>query len=77
MASKDELLHSITLSMKPDKSFFLKVYGYEISYPGFAETALSWLEIFGCSRARGYYSSVVAEYEKEHDNELKEAVKWY
>lgn len=77
MASTKELLGTIKPSMKLDKAFFMKVYGYEISFPGFAEMALSRLEILGCSRARAYYMCAVAEYEYHRDKELKEVAKWY
>ena len=60
---KEEFLHSFNTGMKLYKSTFLKIYGYELSYPGFAEQALSWLEVLGCSKARAYYSDIVAEYE--------------
>lgn len=74
---KDELLHSFSASMKLYKSTFLKIYGYELTYPGYAEKALSWLEMLGCSKARAYYSGVVAEYEYQHEKELKEVAHWY
>lgn len=74
---KDELLHSFGTGMKLYKSTFLKIYGYELTYPGYAEKALSWLEMLGCSKARIYYSGVVAEYEHQHEKEMKSAAHWY
>ena len=74
---KDDLLHSFSTGMKLYKSTFLKIYGYELSYPGFAEKALSWLEMLGCSKARAYYSGVVAEYEHQHEKEMKSVAAWY
>ena len=74
---KDELLHSFSAGMKLYKSTFLKIYGYELTYPGYAEKALSWLETLGCSKARAYYSGVVAEYEHQHEREMKGAAAWY
>lgn len=74
---KDELLHSFSTGMKLYKSTFLKIYGYELSYPGYAEKALSWLEMLGCSKARIYYSGVVAEYEHQHEKEMRGAAAWY
>ena len=71
MTSTKELLGSIGPSMTLDKAFFMKVYGYEISFPGFTETALSRLEAAGCSRAREYYSRFISEYERQRDEELK------
>ncbi len=77
MPSKEELLQSIQPGMKLDKAFFLKVYGYEISFPGFREMAIKALEDAGCSRAKEYYDSVVGEYEKGCQEQMKEAGKWY
>ena len=77
MASREELLESIQPGMKIDKAFFLKVYGYEISFPGFRETATKALENAGCSKAREYYDSVVGEYEKGYQEKMKEVGKWY
>ena len=74
---KDELLHSFGTGMKLYKSTFLKIYGYELTYPGYAEKALSWLEMLGCSKARTYYSGVVAEYEHQHEKEMRGAAAWY
>ncbi|WP_455055477.1 hypothetical protein [Merdimonas faecis] len=75
--NKEEFLHSFSTGMKLYKSTFLKIYGYELSYPGFAEKALSWLEMLGCSKAGAYYSGVVVEYEHQHEKELKSAAHWY
>lgn len=77
MASREELLQSIQPGMKLDKAFFLKIYGYEISFPGFRDTAIKALEDAGCSRALEYYSSIVSEYEKERREQMKEAGAWY
>lgn len=44
---KKEFLHSFSTGMKLYKSTFLKIYGYELSYPGFADKALDWLEVLG------------------------------
>ena len=77
MASRQELLSSISPQMRLDKSFFMKVYGYELTWPGFAEEALARLEILGCSRAREYYACIVVEYEHNHEKELKRAAEWY
>ena len=47
MASREELLESIRPDMKLTKNFFMKIYGYEISFPGFAEIPLTELEKSG------------------------------
>ena len=76
MPSREELLQSIHPDMKLDKAFFLKIYGYEITWPGFAETALRALEDAGCSKARSYYTSIVDAYERKRDEEPKPVAKW-
>ena len=77
MASREELLQSIRPGMKLDKAFFMKVYGYEISFPGFSDEAIKALSDAGCSRAREYYNKAVSEYEQKHDEEMKEVAAWY
>ena len=77
MASREEVLQSIGPDMRLDKWFFLRIDGYEITWPGFAEVALQRLEIMGCSKARNYYSCIVAEYEHNREEELKEVASWY
>nr|WP_296469741.1 hypothetical protein [uncultured Acetatifactor sp.] len=77
MASREELLQSIHPGMVINKAFFLKVYGYEVTWPRFRETAIKALEDAGCSKARKYYDSVVGEYEKGHQKQMKEVGKWY
>lgn len=77
MPSREELLQSIHPDMKLDKAFFLKIYGYEITWPGFMEIAIKALEDAGCSKAQGYYHAIVTEHEKKYHESLKEAAAWY
>lgn len=77
MPNKEELLNSIRPDMKLTKDFFKKVYGYEISFPGFADQAISALEAVGCSHARQYYDTWVNEYQTARDAELKEVAHRY
>ncbi|MBS5064558.1 MAG: hypothetical protein KHZ58_12330 [Hungatella hathewayi] len=84
MQSRDELLQSIRPGMRLDKAFFLRVYGYEISYPGFAEQAMDKLEglyIIYAQRdtrhPRELYREVVRESETRRDSGMKEAAEWY
>lgn len=77
MASRKELLDSIQTDMKLTKSFFMKIYGYELTWPGFAEVALSKLEKAGCSQARNYYTCIVIEYDHNHEKEMKGVAEWY
>ena len=72
MPSKEELLQSIHPDMKLDKAFFLKIYGYEITWPGFAEIAVKTLEHDGCSKARQYYEQIVGDYQKKRDEKIRE-----
>lgn len=77
MASRRELLDSLKPGMHLDKNFFLKVYGYEITRPGFADDVIKRLEILGCSKARDYYTCIVSEYNHKHDQEMKRVSEWY
>lgn len=75
--TRENLLRSIRPDMKLDRAFFLKVYGYELTSPGFAETALQRFEILGCSVAREYYQKTVSDYEESLQPGLKEAASHY
>lgn len=77
MPSREELLNSIRPGMRLDKAFFLQIYGYEISYPGFKETAINALIEAGCSKAGAYYDQIIGEYQGKCDAELKEVARWY
>jgi len=77
LPDRTSLLESIRPDMKLYKSTFMKIYGYELSYEGFAEEALTKLESVGCSKAREYYAGFVAEYENEHVKEMVKVAEWY
>lgn len=70
-------LHSFSCDMKLYKSTSMKILGLDITTPGFAEEALTRLEILGCSRAREYYEAVKAEWQQEHDAQMKSVAHWY
>lgn len=70
-ASKGQLLKSIGPGMNLTKGFFRKIYGYEISYPGFKETALCTLEEAGCMKARAYYDEIIGEYQRQQDEAIE------
>lgn len=74
---KRDLLDSFKVGMKLYRSTFLKIYGYELTWSGFAEDALARLEILGCSRAREYYVTIVAAYRYEHEKEMISIAEWY
>lgn len=77
MASRQELLQSIQPGMKLYKSFFLKIYGYELTWPGFAEVALSKLQDVGCTKARDYYRQIIGSYERNQENIMRDVTEWY
>ena len=77
MVSCEELLRSIRTGMRLDKDFFLRIYGYEVSYPNFSVQAIQALEHVGCSGAKEYYHETVSEYERMHDKELRPVAVWY
>lgn len=77
LPSASKLLHSIRPGIKLYKSFFLKIFGYDITTPGFAEDAISRLEILGSTKARGHYAACVQEYETKHDAEMEEVAHWF
>lgn len=76
-SNKEGFLASFNPKMKLFKSTFIKIYGYELTWPGFADIALDRLEVLGCSKAREYYSRFVTEYEFEHEKEMVKVAKWY
>lgn len=55
----------------------MRIYGYELTWPGFADQAITALKKAGCSRAGKYYQRFVGEYEREHDKEMQQAAEWY
>ena len=75
MTNKEEFLQSIKPTMKLDRDVFLKIYGYEISYPGFAEIALKKLEQVGCKETRRYYDIIITRYEEKYREDIKKALK--
>ncbi len=75
-AGREPLMRSLRPDVKLYKSTFKKILGFELTTPGFAENALTRLEILGCSRAREYYETVKAEWQQEHDAQMKRAAEW-
>ena len=74
---REPLMRSMGPDMKLYKSTFKKILGYDITTPGFAEDAIARLEILGCSRAREYYEAIKAEWQQEHDAQMKSVAHWY
>ena len=48
-ASKEQLLQSIAPTMKLTKGFFKRIYGYELTWPGFADQAIKALLLIRCN----------------------------
>ena len=70
-ASKEQLIQSIGPAMNLTKGFFLRIYGYEISWPGFEDQAIKALEDAGCSRAKAYYVEIIGDYQRQQDESIK------
>ena len=77
MPDKGTFLNSLVSGMKLYKSTFLKIYGYDISSPGFADEALAKLKGLGCSKAEEYYKGIVSEWKEGRERMMKEAAAWY
>lgn len=84
MPNREELLQDIRPGMKLTKNFFMRIYGYEITYPGFAAVALEKLEGLYILYARGnarhpedLYQNVVKEADERQEQGMKEAAQWY
>ena len=77
LLTKEKLMDSIGSDMKLYKSTFMKIYGYELTWPGFAKLALAKLESVGCEKAREHYARIVGEYEEKHDTKMKEVARDY
>lgn len=75
--TKERFLAAFSAEMELPKSVFKKIYGYEISFPGFAERALSRLESLECGGARESYDHFVNEYEDRRREEMKSVARWY
>lgn len=70
-------LEAAKQSGKLDKNTFKKILGYDMTWPGFAEDALTRLEELGCSRAREYYEAVRSGWQQEHEQQMRNVAEWY
>lgn len=77
MNSKEELIAMIKPDMKLTESFFKAIYGYELTYPGFAEMAMIKFMAMGSKNARAYYKQFSEKYENEAKQTLKKVGVWY
>lgn len=71
MMSREILLRSIKPDMKLTKAFFLQIYGYELTWPGFAKEAIERLKMAGCSKAEEYYNNVASEQVEKYERTRK------
>lgn len=76
VAARDEFYKGLK-PMPLTKEFFLKIYGFELTWPGTAERFLNRLEELGSSRARKLYAAVVADYEEKQEKTTQEVAAWY
>lgn len=76
VAARDEFYKRLK-PMPLTKEFFLKIYGFELTWPGTAERFLNRLEELGSSRARKLYAAVVADYEEKKEKTTQEVAAWY
>ena len=75
-----EALETFIESFKPvpmNKAFFLKIYGFELTWPGSAERCLQRLEELGSSRSRSYYDTIAADYEEQQEKTTQDVAAWY
>lgn len=71
-----EHLAAISPDMRLTQDFFKKIYGFELSFHGYAETALTTLEAAGCHNARKYYKQWTESYESEQKKVLHNTAIW-
>lgn len=77
MNSKEELIAMIKPDMKLTESFFKAIYGYELTYPGFAEMAMIKFMAMGSKNARAYYKQFSEKYENEARQIFRNVGVWY
>lgn len=63
--------------MKLTESFFKAIYGYELTYPGFAEMAMIKFMAMGSKNARAYYKQFSEKYENEARQTFRNVGAWY
>lgn len=74
--SRESLLASIRPGMSLDRDFFLKVYGYSVTRPGFKYEVFERLGRAGYDRLYEFYIRYVTEYEEQERQAMKEAAAW-
>lgn len=77
LPARKTLLDSFKPGMKFFRSLFVKIFGYDITTPGFAEDAIARLEILGSTKARDHYRGIVIEWQYYNEKMLRETAAWY
>lgn len=78
MAKKDDLLEYLTQGKGPQiPNVYKAIYGYELTYPGYADIAIKAMELTEPKNAREEYEKWVADYEKGYDAMMKNVAEWY
>ena len=75
--NKEQFLDLIKPGSRVDYNFCMKVYGYEITWPGYAEKVIARIEELGLSGIREYYDNCVFKYEEARKEDMKEVSEWY
>ena len=77
MASREELLQSICIGVRITKDLLKQIYGFELTYPGFANEAIAALKAAGSAHARQYYEVWLVRYKAVQAVGMKEIATWY
>lgn len=78
MAKKDDLLEYLTQGKGPQiPNVYKAIYGYELTYPGYADIAIRAMELTEPKNAREEYEKWVTDYEKGYDAMMKNVAEWY
>lgn len=78
MAKQDELLEYL-MQGKGTKipNVYKAIYGFELTYPGYAEKALKAMELTEPKNAREEYEKWVADFEEKDNAMMKNVAEWY
>ncbi len=74
--NRGKYLSSFIQGMKIYRSTFLKMIGYDLSTPGFAEDAIAKLEALGSTKAREHYTRISSEWKGKYEKILQEAAEF-
>ncbi len=77
LPTKEKLLDAIQPGLQVTEAFLLQIYGYSVSDPYFAATALDYLSFAGISNAQELYRAAVYRWKAAHEDELNRAAAWF